>query len=412
MVPTFRRPVLAVVTSAVALAMAVVVAAPASAATTEPAILPGGPNYTNGFINIDDVLYFTAHTDTDSYLGTYDGTSFTTYDGPGAPAEVRPYVALGDDILMEGDCCSVQGLLWTFDRVTETFTEWGNTTDGPMFPRDFVVLGDTSYFRASNGVDYVLWKFDGTTVTELASPPFELSVYISRGVAAFDGKIYMSADTGLTVYDPDTNTFTTDPTIPNADYFTEFQGKLFWVASPLGVQTLYSFDPSTSTTTIFNGPGDPADPAYLAAVGDRLYLSASDGTDDRVASFDGTTFTTYEAAGEPVDPYGFIGFDGKVYFTAYASGVPLLHWFDPSAGTFQHFSTPVDPYGYAVLGDRLIFAQDEAQPIWFIQTIALASTGLVVAPAAFTALGLLGAGGLVIVALAVRRRTGIRRAAL
>jgi hypothetical protein len=384
-------------TAAVTATMTLVVALPASAATTDPKPIPGAPDYVRSLINIDDVLYFAGG---DGYLGTYDGSSFTLYDRPGDPSEVFPGVELGDDIVMQADAINSYGRFWTFDRTTEVFTEWGNTTDGPLIPTDFVATNGVAYFAATDGTfsTDALWKFDGTTVTEIAGAT------ALGDVATFNGDVYMNADGVLTVYHPGTNTFTTDPAVLTPEQFTEYGGKLYWVAYPSGDQTLYEFTPGTNTTRVFDQPGDPVDPESLSVANGLLYLSGFDGSVGRMLSFDGSTFTAYPGA--PIYPYGFTGFDGKVFFGGSVGSDTLLHWFDPATGTFHNFATPDEPFGFTVLGDRMFFPIDDGDGLWFIQIKALASTGVDAEPGVTLALGLLGAGAAAFaVTLIVRRRS-------
>lgn len=398
---TLNRFVRVAVTAAVTATMTLAVALPASAATTDPDTIPGAPDFARGLVNIDDVIYFGGGPA--SNLGTYDGTSFTLYDRPGDPAEVMPAVALGDDILMQADDSNTYGLFWTFDRTTEVFTQWGDTTVGPLIPRDFAVADGVAYFTASNAgfAAQVLWKFDGTTVAQVPG------AVMVENVATFNGDVLMSASGVLTVYHPATNTFTPLPTVPNPRDFTEYGGKLYWVAEPGGIPTLYEYNPATDSTRVFDQPGDPVDPESLSVANDRLYLTSYDGSADRMVSFDGSTLTSYPAA--PSDPSGFTGFDGKVYFSAAIDGVELLNWYDPTTGTFHSFAAPSEPYGFTVLGDRLIFSVDEDPALWFIQTKALAATGVDAAPGVSIALGLLGVGaaGLVLTLL-LRRRSRLQ----
>ena len=387
---------LVAVTAAVTATMTLAVALPASAATTDPKTIPGAPEYVSNLINVDDVLYFAGGPE--SSLGTYDGTSFTLYDRPGDPGEAMPAVELGDDILMQADDSNSYGRFWTFDRTTEVFTEWGDTTDGPLIPHDFVVANGVGYFTATDGgfSPDMLWKFDGSAVTEIAG---------ATGVddlATFNGDVYMNAGGVLTVYHPGSNTFTTDPTVPTPEYFTEYRGKLYWVGYPGMVQTLYEYTPGTDTTRVFDQPGDPVDPWSLSVVNDLLYLTGSDGSLDRMLSFDGSTFTAYPGA--PIYPYGFTGFDGKVFFGGSVDGDALLHWFDPATGTFHNFAAPSDPFGFTVLGDRMIFPIDEGDGLWFIQLKALAATGVDATPGVNVALGLLGVGATAIVLTLIARR--------
>jgi hypothetical protein len=387
-------------TAAVTAAMTLAVALPASAATTDPKTIPGAPEDVRGLINIDDVLYFAGGA---GNLGTYDGTSFTLYDRPGDPSEVFPGVELGDDIVMQADDSNSYGRFWTFDRTTEVFTEWGDTTVGPLIPTDFVVADGVVYFAATNSgfATDVLWKFDGTAVTEIAG-----ATNIGD-VVAFNGDVYMSAGGVLTVYDPGTNTFTPDPAVPAPVFFKEYRGKLYWVGYPGGNQSLYEYTPGTNTTRVFDQPGDPVDPWSLSVVNDLLYLTGSDGSADRMVSFDGSTFTAYP--GSPDYPYGFTGFDGKVFFGGSVGGDELLHWYDPATGTFHNFAAPSEPYGFTVLGDRMFFPVDEGEGLWFIQLKALASTGVDAAPGVNVALGLLGVGfAALALTLIGRRRSSVQ----
>ena len=226
-------------------------------------------------------------------------------------------------------------------------------------------------------------------------------------LATFNGDVYMRAGGVLTVYDPGSNSFAGDLTVPTPEYFTEYHGKLYWIAYPGGDETLYEFTPGTNTTKVFDQPGDPVDPWSLRVVNDLLYLSASDGSVDRMLSFDGSTFTSYP--GGPSYPYGFTGFDGKVFLGGSVPGDTLLHWYDPATGTFHDFAAPSEPFGFTVLGDRMFFLVDEGEGLWFIQITALAATGVDAAPGVSIALGLLGAGaGAIVLTLLVRRRTLLR----
>ncbi len=394
---TFRRFALLATTAALTATMTLAVALPASAATTDPKIIPDAPGDVRNLVNIDDVLYFSSGAGS---LGTYDGTSFTLYDRPGDPSEAMPAVALGDDIVMQADDSNSYGRFWTFDRTTEVFTEWGDTTVGPLIPNDFVETNGVVYFAATDGGfgPDVLWKFDGSAVTKI------VGAVAVDDLATFNGDVYMNAGAGLAVYHPGSNTFTSDVTIPTPEFFTEYHGKLYWIGYPGGDQTLYEFTPGTNATRVFDQPGDPVDPWSLSVVDDLLYLTASDGSVDRMLSFDGSAFTSYPGA--PIDPYGFTGFDGKVFFGGYADGDELLHWYDPATGTFHSFAAPSEPFGFTVLGDRMFFPVDEDEGLWFIQLKALAATGADSTHGVTLALGLLGVGATAIaLTFIVRRRS-------
>lgn len=225
-------------------------------------------------------------------------------------------------------------------------------------PDDLVVLDETLYFRADDGVHgNELWAYDPLAGAALA-------VDIASGadgsepdaLVGLDGKLYFVAHDvvfgrELRVFDPSDPTAAATPVADInrgsdgiwPDSLVELDGKLYFAADD-GVHGVepWVYDPASGVALVADlRPGSEGSFVnQLTVVDDRLYFTARDGRTKSLWFLDPTLdgATRVDIGADPESPggdvrHGLVAMDGKLYFPADddVHGVELwVH--DPATG--------------------------------------------------------------------------------
>ncbi|MFO1068841.1 MAG: Ig-like domain-containing protein [Geminicoccaceae bacterium] len=155
---------------------------------------------------VGETIYLSAFDGSDRELWKYDGTSATEIEirsGAFSSSNPKDLVAVGSNLFFRANDGSGE-TTWKYDGTTLTkgaaYPDLAPVIDGARYvvqstpetgnelvriaggsstvietaagaasgdPRDLTVVGDTLYFTASNGTERELWKYDGSTATEI-----------------------------------------------------------------------------------------------------------------------------------------------------------------------------------------------------------------------------------------------------
>ncbi len=152
-------------------------------------------------------------------------------------------------------------------------------------PQNLAAVGSTLYFAATDASGSgELWKYDGTTLTEITvgtfgSDPYELTavgstLYFADDVATNDSPLWKYDGTTLTDITPGAGV-NFDP-----GFLTAVGSTLYFVAFDGTTDQLWGYDSDMTAATIVttNTGGDLSSPGTLSDVGSALYLAADDGS--------------------------------------------------------------------------------------------------------------------------------------
>ena len=143
----------------------------------------------------DGGLYFSARSkDSFNNLWRYDGEKATRIQSfPQPRASVITGAGFDGDFYFGADD-GVSGMeLWKYDGDSVSQVADINTGDKSSFPRDFIVVGDELFFKAtSDGNGQEVHRFDGETVSLVDVYPGPKSAD-PRGFTEFEGELYFSA---------------------------------------------------------------------------------------------------------------------------------------------------------------------------------------------------------------------------
>jgi hypothetical protein len=400
-----RRTFPRVLTTAVAvLALSLAPALPASAAPVVSEV-PDGV-FVDAIIEYDGLLY----TGDGVNLRTFDGTTFTTV--PGAPSAPHNFVEyLGDLWMLAGSTSDPS--LWRFDGTT--FTEIAPVTGQP------VVIGGRLYLiTVDPGTgDRFLAFHDGTALTSPPSSPNDVGE-IAAGPA---GVVVLTASADRTLWTFDgTSTFAEVPHAGapvNADSLTTVSGRLLFEGQETAGDddTAYAWDGAAFTKLGASG-GGAVDPGCFFDYDGALYYAANDGT-RRLFTANPTTAGS-EAAVTPSIPSGclrFLAADGTLYLQAQGTGGnATLHTWDGT--TLTELDSVGDfPGDFVEYGDKIYFVAQptsETPALFVLEDVVtpttptvptLPPTGDEVSPVLFVLAAALVLGGVgVLVARGSRRR--------
>jgi Hint domain len=211
------------------------------------------------------------------------------------------------------------------------------TPDGGYDPHDFVILGSTLYFEATDSItgSNAIYSFDGTTVTEIynLNPTFSFTLNAGPQTVAAAGAV-------------------TGPLIAfnNTIYFGSGQESVEELASTGAfsnsatdvagsAQSQYASDPA-SDLIVSNGY------LFFVTAGDGVYsLDSGNNLTNLLPSIGAQSFT-------PVD------YNGAVYFVAYAAsgGILVPNLYSSTGGTPTLISSNFNGSTFAVLGSTLYYA--------------------------------------------------------
>lgn len=287
---------------AIALALAVTTAMPASAAVTTPVLVPGAPDAVYEVVAYQDALYGVAVDGADiGFFHFADGTS---------------------------------ARLGTVEN-----------------PRTFVEFEGVLYFIGNDGSDNVLYSFDGTNLAPVAGSPTS-ALYLG----IYQGELIMTAenaggDLALFTFDDVLPPFFDEFVLPDnptsASLLAEYDGVQYVVSLVVGNFELYSFD----GTTVAAVPAAPEFARDGVVFNGLLYFVAEDGADDNLFSFDGTDFV--EIAAVPDDPHSLLLHQGAIFFSAGPAG-PLMRFDGVTSAAVP--GSPTEAYGFAAFGTDLFFS--------------------------------------------------------
>jgi len=202
---------------------------------------------------------------------------------------------------------------------------------------DFVEWNGLVYFSGFNGANEVLYRFDGTTSTQVlgGGDPRPSNV---GNLAVYDNKVFFVGDGSsgnFVLYSWDGSVFDEvdpgvgDPTPINVSDLAIYNGKLFFSAISAIENVLYSWDGSVFDEV---GPGPGPDPAPinvsdLAVYDNKLYFAGSDGA-FFLYSWDGTVIDRLsDNVGDPTEPYDLHVHAGLLFFAGLiGSDFVLFSW--------------------------------------------------------------------------------------
>ena len=277
----------------------------------------GGSSYPTDFTVVGNSLYFQANDGTNgAELWKTDGTASGTVmvkdinSGSGS-SDLQYLTAVGNTLFFRADDGTNGAELWKSDgtssgtvMVKNIRSGTGNGNSGN--PEEFVVMGNTLFFRADDGQRQGtgptnnLWKSDGTTSGTVEVDPsmaFWSPVYLTVAnntlfFGALDGihgnELWKSDGTasGTMLVKEIRNGSSNDGIpIPGQTYssysFEAIGDTLFFAGRGDGANMeLWKSDGTSSGTVlvkdIYSGTGS-SQPNYLTAVGDTLFFSALDG---------------------------------------------------------------------------------------------------------------------------------------
>jgi len=158
------------------------------------AITGGGGQRGEGMTVIDGKLYFSATTSTTGREpwvsdGTASGTVMLADVRSGATGSMDTtyggFFKAGDKIVFPANdgTNGVEPMVYDGTAVTLLKNINSSTSDGSILPTKFATLGSTTYFMASNGSYYSIWKTDGTpsgTVNAIDNSPREIVAFGNR----------------------------------------------------------------------------------------------------------------------------------------------------------------------------------------------------------------------------------------
>ena len=395
-------------------------------------------SYARNFIEFDNKLYFTAADDENGHElwvsdGTTEGTKLLKDIYPGISNDGFVYSSSPADFVKINDRLYFTAndgtgeKLWVTDGTTEGIQLVADIASGTSdyFAFDtFTELNGKLYFGAyDEKTGRELWVSDGTAegtnlvvdLTPGASSSYAYSSYI-RNLTESNGKLYLSANDGKIGQELWVSNGTAEGTqlvldiAPGAsssyayssdlNYFTEFDGKLYFAADNRknGSELWVSDGTAESTQLVLDiAPGDGgSSPHSFTEFNDKLYFSASDGkTGSELWVSDGTAEgtqlvldiapgikTSYGmdgSAGEKYvypassSPSSFFEFNNKLYFSADDGETGSELWVsDGTAEGTQLVANinPMDPFvalhssyprNLTVVGDELFFSADNGE---------------------------------------------------
>ena len=330
-------------------------------------IYPDGVSYNNvnSFTVFNNRLYYYTLGFEKRKLWSTDGTvSGTKIEHPDLPEPFTVFFEFKNMLYFGAGYDDGRNLeLWRTDGTangTAVFKDI-NTFMG-SYPKDLKVVGNKLFFSA----DYYLsgrelWSIDNSGSTSMVK---EIDTIQFKGsdptnFTAYNGKLIFSADDGVhgkelwvsdatkagTQMIKDIETVYPGGSTPSG--FTEYKGKLYFSASSNYDRELWVTDGTAKGTMLVKNinANYSSDPAGFTVMGDKLYFSAWDGTNN-IALWvtDGTEAGTlplkvlYVSSGST--PYHLYAFKNKLYFAASnnAVGSPKLWESDGTAAGTKVFN--------------------------------------------------------------------------
>ena len=291
-----------------------------------------------------------------------------------------------------------------YDLVIEVIADVNS--GGSSFPEDLIVVGDSIFFSADDGVTYgrELWEYDITTDTLTSRSDINSGVGSSnpQHITLLNGKLYFSATDGgaatygneLWEYNIATPTITNRSDIyagpandSNPASLTVLNGKLYFSATdgPAN-RELWEYDGVTTVTNRSNiNVGGDSYPEYLTVFNGKLFFSATDAGayGNELWEYDGVTTITNRSdiwsGGSDAMPQFLTVFDGDLYFAAYDGGTfgTELWSSDGTAAPFRETdinsgTMSSNPDNLIVYGGNLLFSADDgmsAKQMWIYNGI-------------------------------------------
>jgi ELWxxDGT repeat protein len=379
-----RTPIRLAVTLLAASALAIGVAAPATAvpSPTEQVvdINPGaGDSHPYDFIELDGLLYFTADDGSGTELWYTDGSigSATKIDiNPGGASNPSNFVVWDNALYFSADTGPAYGteLVVVSGGLLSILSDI-NPGPADADPSDLTLFDDALYFTAySPGEGQVLRKYDGTVTTY----PTSTSMSAPSDYFEYDGYLYFAASTPtenmgffrLDGTNPPTLVQDLNPTsFAYPHRFSEAGGALYFLSNvaPGGPYQyeLWTFD-GTTATQLTTGLSSTNGFQYYAVYNDVLYFAAgTTATGAEIGSTSaGAVPTFYDinpgAAGSGVEEIA--GYKGAVYFGADngTAGYELFRLAPGGAPTLvadiAPGATDSYPFNFTVVGDALAFS--------------------------------------------------------
>ncbi|NOK06672.1 MULTISPECIES: ELWxxDGT repeat protein [Myxococcus] len=306
--------------------------------------------------------------------GTLEGTRFVRDLLPGSGVSyIEKLWSVGDRVFFVDHAAGQRHLLWTSDgteegtRVVYDATPWASPYDAPI--KAMAVMGERLYFAALGADDganvgFELWTSDGNTSWlvkdidpgEFGSEPAELT--------AVGNLLYFSAHegrTGAELWKSDGTEEGTQRVVDLApgDFVSAYPTGLFGVGNevyftargPSGAGLWRSDGTAEGTVRVkyLHGRVSGTPPEEMLAVGDILYLAATDGTAGvELWRSDGTEAGTYQVKGILVttadsSPQSLTPFNGGLAFTADVENLGRGPWVTDGTASGTRFLMDTSP---------------------------------------------------------------------
>lgn len=271
-----------------------------------------------------------------------------------------------------------------------------NASENSSWPRNFSVLPDKLMFIASSGSNsnfYDLWASDGTDEgTRMVKAENSISPYnVIDGLTVWGDKIIFTANDGYHGYEPwisdgtpgntrmikdiksnNTNYQSVDGS--EAKYFKVFNDKVYFQADTWGGRQLFVTDGTDAGTVMLTKTGTGGrEPYGFIEFNGKLYFSCqmSYATAPQLWVTDGTVDGTYEfkLIGNDgyVSTYSAIVYKNKLYFSAYIDSLGLELWVSDGTNPGTHLFKDINetegvgsyPHGFTIFNDNLYFIAND-----------------------------------------------------
>jgi ELWxxDGT repeat protein len=359
-------------------------------------INPAGNSYPSGFSQMNNILYFSAFTDTHGReLWRSDGTETGTYmvkdihtgTGDSSPAWMTEFN--GKLYFYAGSGSPTDIELWVSDG-----TETGTILLKNIHPLEssepfgFKEYNGYLYFAAKDDTGAGLWRTDGTVTGTEKVKPANIYTHTIPGIFnEFNGKLYFMADYPGHAYKLWVTDGTTAGTIELApvgtpDHFVVYNGKLYFTGSDaMNDSELWSTD-GTAFNTVrvknINAAGH-SNPWALTVFNNYLYFGADDGVHGtELWRSDGTEsgtllFGDIEIGAADSWPDALTVYDNKLYFAAYTNVLGNEIWVTDGINPpilFSDINTSggSNPWNLHVSHNKLYFVADEGingHELWY-----------------------------------------------